>query len=63
MFVYVFEHLKCLFRDAEPNNTAAWQKAKGLGYGVRYFGFEPQLYQVLVYDLNTFPKSLNLSTG
>lgn len=36
---------------------------KGLGFGVRCFGFKPQLCQVLVHDLNMFLKSLNLSTG
>lgn len=43
-------------------NCVVWQKTKGLGFELRYFGFEPQLCQVLVYDLKTFLKSLNLST-
>lgn len=37
-------------------------EGKGLGFEVRCFGFEPQLYQVLVHDLNMFLKPLDLST-
>ena len=42
-------------------NPAAWQKAKGMGFGVSCFEFECQLNQVLVCDLNMFLKSRNLS--
>lgn len=60
-FFYVVDNLKYSLRDAGPFNTAGWQKAKGLGFGVRDFGFGPQLCQELAYDLNTFLKALNLS--